>query len=331
MEKLNMNFKEFFKSEFHKGMLPTNSINEYYKDSGRGKCITVLKRNLFSKDTSFFSIGSCFAIEIRKQLKNIGFEVYPKYNDINFNHENEVIEKLPRQDTLAHYTTNSIEQEISKALNNEYYSSQDFFKIQNPKNSFARSISTYEVFQDPYRRDVYAKTREEIILLSKKITDKISEGLKNSDVIIITLGLIEAWINIHNRLWVCRCPKRDDDPEWKNIEFHLSNFKESYVNLEKIVQQILEKYPRKKIIFTVSPVPLGRTFTDNDIIVANVQSKCTLRTAVGELIKQYKENVFYWPAFEYSLSKNIFQKDGRHVQTYEVNNIVKSFIESFIV
>lgn len=52
----------------------------------------------------------------------------------------------------------------------------------------------------------------------------------------------------------------------------------------------------KKKIFTVSPIPLNFTFTDNDIVVANKYSKSMLRASVEQFIDN--KNIFYFPSFE---------------------------------
>ena len=49
------------------------------------------------------------------------------------------------------------------------------------------------VFQDPYRREVYAKTKDECVGISNKVNDCVKKGLTKSNVFIITLGLIEIF------------------------------------------------------------------------------------------------------------------------------------------
>jgi len=65
----------------------------------------------------------------------------------------------------------------------------------------------------------------------------------------------------------------------------------SYFECEALLQStctILKKYgkPDLKIVVTVSPVALERTFSDRDVILANMISKSTLRSAAGALATQ---------------------------------------------
>ncbi len=48
---------------------------------------------------------------------------------------------------------------------------------------------------------------------------------------------------------------------------------------------------------TVSPVALAATFGEEDIVVTNMESKCLLRAAIGQVTREF-EDVIYFPAFE---------------------------------
>jgi len=52
----------------------------------------------------------------------------------------------------------------------------------------------------------------------------------------------------------------------------------------------------KKIIFTLSPIPMAFTFSENDVVVANRYSKSLLRSSIENFIDN--KNVFYFPSFE---------------------------------
>ena len=74
----------------------------------------------------------------------------------------------------------------------------------------------------------------------------------------------------------------------KSIEdlafFERLSFDDVCEYLNKIIN-IINKKNKKKIIFTVSPIPLNFTFTDQDIVIANRYSKSILRSAVEKFIK----------------------------------------------
>jgi hypothetical protein len=74
-------------------------------------------------------------------------------------------------------------------------------------------------------------------------------------------------------------------------------------------------HPEMRFVVTVSPVPLGATFKDADVIVANSASKSVLRTVAEELFRRF-DFVDYFPSYEIVLNSPralAFQEDQLHV------------------
>jgi hypothetical protein len=67
-----------------------------------------------------------------------------------------------------------------------------------------------------------------------------------------------------------------------------------------------------------------------DVIVANTQSKATLRAACAEVCARH-DNVDYFPSYEdVSLSRRrVWQKDMRHVTDWFVSRIVESMADNY--
>jgi hypothetical protein len=115
---------------------------------------------------------------------------------------------------------------------------------------------------------------------------------------------------------------------------------ENYQNLMRIIEICKIYNPKMKIVLTVSPVPLTRSFVESSGIIGDCISKSCLRTAVDMVIDEKMENVFYWPSFEISkwivphlkapVSPDLFfgYDDGisRHVSKTMVKNIVGKFL-----
>lgn len=57
--------------------------------------ITFPERKLFSKQDTFFAMGSCFAEEIRIALNEKGIACVPKYRRIHFDPSEAVVDELP--------------------------------------------------------------------------------------------------------------------------------------------------------------------------------------------------------------------------------------------
>jgi hypothetical protein len=214
-------------------------------------------------------------------------------------------------------------QEIERALGRRGWGADDFWTLsQHPLVAERGWVPT---FQDPYRRTTYAADLEALVDLSRRVGETIDAGLAAADLIIITVGLTECWRNRTNGMFVCLGPKFDNDETLERLQFHQSTYSENYDNAVAIVDQIHATYPSKQIVLSVSPVPLGRTWTGEDVVVANMTSKSILRAVVGQVCRE-RPHVVYWPSFEYAARRDVFAADGRHVVPKDVDEIISSFL-----
>ncbi len=86
-----------------------------------------------------------------------------------------------------------------------------------------------------------------------------------------------------------------------------------------------------QFVVTVSPVPLQATFTDQDVIVANAESKAVLRAAAGAFARRH-DNVSYFPSYEmvtHSHPDFALRPDRAHVEWAMVDRIMSSFIDAY--
>lgn len=105
------------------------------------------------------------------------------------------------------------------------------------------------------------------------------------------------------------------------------SYEENYANLKRIVEIIQQVRPNARIVMTVSPVALARTFGDQDIVSANSEGKSILRAAVGAIAREF-DAVTYFPSYELVMANSPFsfrEDDGRHVASWIVSKIVKTF------
>lgn len=86
--------------------------------------------------------------------------------------------------------------------------------------------------------------------------------------------------------------------------------------------------PDIKIILTVSPVPLGMTFNQEDIIVANNYSKSQLVTVAREICSEFK-NVDYYPSYEIVMTSP-FQSTWKEDRSHPKLDVIEAVIERFI-
>jgi hypothetical protein len=259
------------------------------------------------KDSRILTMGSCFANEIRSALIDEGVEALPQL-------DSKVSEKL------LWYTPTSLLQEARLAFGILRRDERDIWEHlivpSRPRGS--------KRWQDPYRRLVFADTREELMRLIEEQDRTIREGFERADGFIFTLGLIEAW-RLPTGNWACLESFPLDSTK---AELHVLGFDECAAAIREIVEILHERRPGASVTLTVSPVPLRRTYREGiDVAVANSESKSTLRAAVGEVCRQHPE-VHYFPSYEIvtSLGRGGFQEDGRHVRPEVVASALDWFL-----
>ena len=81
----------------------------------------------------------------------------------------------------------------------------------------------------------------------------------------------------------------------------------------------------------MSPVPLHATFTEMDVVRANLLSKSRLLNAAQDFCGQY-DFVDYYPSYEmvtYSDPKISWKADGVHVKSDVVGQVINKFQELY--
>lgn len=292
--------------------------------------LAIHPRPLLGPDTKVFAMGSCFATEIRKALVKEGYTVYPNYLGVKYNRAHQVFDKIPERDAIAHYDTFVIRQEFEAALGVWTDRAESFYEVTGaPVNKLLQKDTVY---QDPTRKLVYGATLEFLKDLADKIDSKVREGIDIADVLVITLGLTEVWrLNATGR-YFCRPPGTGYGGGSGDIAtFRQSTFVENYENMRATLDLLFSRYPNKQIILTVSPVPLGRTYTNQDIGTANMESKSILRAVAAQICREYSSNVAYFPSYEMAtiMPWPVFQEDKRHVLPEFAERVVSQFKRAF--
>jgi hypothetical protein len=300
-----------------------NRLWSYYNEH---KALTFEPRPLIAPGTRVFTMGSCFAVEIRRRLKELGYTVYPDYGSLAFDPARQKVGSLPARENLNHYHSFAIRQEIEKAFGLWRQDDDDYWRIGN--SPIDEPLFDGPVCQDPYRRLVFGRTPADLHEVTAGLDAVIRAGLEAADVYILTLGLIEVWRNKRSGLISCMNPGYGGGGGVEETEFANSGFAENYDNMRRAIELLFEHYPERRVILTVSPVPLGATFTDADVFVANMESKSTLRAVAGQLAAEF-DRVDYFPSYEICQMGNPFSPDGRHVRPEVVAMIVATFLRMF--
>ena len=265
---------------------------------------------------TFFAIGSCFARNVEERLEMAGATVTSRRIDVR-----DLGDGTARAAGVFNkYTPVSILQELKWAAGREPF----------PQDAFLR---TGNGWYDPFLSSKAGYgTPEELMARREEIAGYFAQVFQ-ADIVILTLGLIESWFDRETGLALNEAPNpRLLKEEKRRFYFKCLSFEHCEAALDEI-RLVLKAHgkPGQKVILTVSPVPLGRTFTNDDVIVANTMSKSTLRVAAQRLVARAR-GVDYFPSYEAVLHSDpslCWQRDRRHVSDVIVGHIVQTFLTRY--
>jgi hypothetical protein len=321
--------------------ISTSHHTKWSQELGRAQPISLVPINRGSlSGKNVFTMGSCFALEIRHQFAERGYATFPRYFDIEFDPDQAMLSKLPELDDFSHFSIASILQEFENILAPRPLLSPEYFFDLSLDDSVKRQIRLFlrsvrrtlrgqespkfdAKWQDPFRKHIFAKDFDTIRSVSTAITEKIREGAEKADLFIFTLGMTEVWLEKKSKLAVCNSYGGRVDELL--CEFKDLSLAETLEKTTKLVETVRQINPRSDIVLTVSPIPLQRTSKNESIVTANTASKAKQRAAAAEVCSRF-ENVFYFPSFELAQDDDFYESDGRHVTRNKVNYIVDNFL-----
>lgn len=238
------------------------------------------------RDELVFTVGSCFARNIEKQLANEGFDFAAKHFAIP---ESESDFLSPEVDGLLNkYVVHSIMNELRWALDPA-----------TPYPQAALVAQKGDKWLDPHLHQAIAASSLERVMNRRRYVTNYFRRAADAGVFIMTLGLAEAWFDCNTGLYLNGLPplsSRTTEPG--RFEFHVLEYDQILESLEEI-HSILTRFGRPDLRFlvTVSPVVLGSTFSGEDVLVANTYSKAVQRAAVAAFVARH-DNVNYFPSYE---------------------------------
>jgi len=265
----------------------------------------------------FFAIGSCFARSIEERLELSGASVASRNIQVGM-----LGAATPRPGGIFNkYNPASMLQELQWAAGGATY----------PRRAPLQLVP--DIYYDPQLRIASGTgSLDQIIERRQEVISYFSQVFQ-SDIVVITLGLVEAWYDRETELYLVEVPaaqavRREPD----RFAFDVVDVPRCVEILHEI-RELLRRHGKAglRIVLTVSPVPLDRTFTDADVIVANSLSKTTLRQAAEELVRQV-DDVDYFPSYEAAMASHpdlVWTADRRHVTDFMVHQIVAAFMRRY--
>lgn len=264
-----------------------------------------------------FTVGSCFARNIEEQLSLLGFNL----PTLQFSASNKEWPGLRKNGILNKYTPAAVCQEIEWAA--KIFKRGDGF-VPSDADQMRKDLADNQVI-DMHLGGFVPVTPERFIERRKDIYNVYAHAF-SADLVALTFGLTESWEDTKTGLHIHQAPaSRHLLRQAANYDFVNLDYEACLGFMRRTIEALKELNPDVAIIVTISPVPLNNTFTDQDVITANMFSKSTLRSAVGKLVSSY-ERLDYFPSYEsVVLSSNgtAYEEDLRHIRDGFVGKIVQ--------
>lgn len=298
-----------------------------------GDFLKVEHRPKFRIDPSWpiFTMGSCFARGVENVLVSRGLPLLLDGHGAPAEHFESWNEETGRgggaargelsRGALNKYSVRSMTHELKRVLLEESYPNEGMIEL-SPEQWF-----------DPHASGLKLVGRDDAFANRKRLAEATAT-IRKARICFFTLGLTETWLDAETGLamnthpgpaWLARLPER----------FHFVDYgyDATLSDMLEIIGLIREHCrPEMRFIVTVSPVPLGATFKDADVIVANSASKSVLRAVAEELFRRF-DFVDYFPSYEMVLNSPraiAFEEDQLHIARDMVAHIMGTFRDSYL-
>ena len=169
-----------------------------------------------------------------------------------------------------------------------------------------------------------ASTQEETLQTINFRLQQAHRQVGKLDWIMLTFGTAYVYEQKENGRVVANCHKQPDD-KFVRRRLEVEEIVACYTGL---INEMQEKNPQMKWLFTVSPIRHAR-----DGMHANQLSKSTLLLAIDRLQQLYPEKVFYFPSYEIVLDElrdyRFYADDMLHPSLLAIQYIWERFSETF--
>jgi hypothetical protein len=242
------------------------------------------------KDSLLF-LGSCFSENIYAKLKELNFDVHDSPNGIVFN-------------------SLSIAQPFFQVLSNQLYKEEDLVH----HDGLWYGLNHHGSYSNENLNTCLNKMNHELIAFKNK--------LKHVSHVFVTIGTSFAYYYSKMDYPVANCHKI---PQTMFEKKRLS-LDEQLQIWNKLLEQLHDKFPQIKFVFTVSPVKHLK-----DGVVENVLSKSILIQLCHSLVESHSF-VNYFPSFELVNEDlrdyRFFESDGAHPSPIAVQYVFNKLKES---
>jgi len=281
------------------------------------------------REQAVFAVGSCFAREAEDALVDLGFEV-PTHCDALFG-----------QPPLLHDVSLNTGARPRAYLNryNSMSMLDEFRHLLGSAPEIEQGLLTYRLDRGGasdlhYTQSLRQVDIESTLARRRAVREHLGPLLRRCKLFVLTLGMAECWFDEKAGRYLNNTPgPRVLAAYGEQLAVHLTRFEQHRAALESLHGLLQEVHGADfRIVITVSPVPLERSFLAQDVVATNSYSKSMLR-AVAQEFAALHDNVDYFPSYElvsYADPRSAWAWDYRHVNAELVSHIMALFRQHYV-
>lgn len=285
----------------------------------------VVKAKIITPEQKVATMGSCFAQHLAKHISKSGLNYY-------------ISEPAPE----------NLDPQIALQRNYGVFSARfgNVYTVKQALQLFDRAFGTFVpedsvwkrggIFVDAFRPTIEPDGFRDIEALENDRVNHfncIRDMFVKSDWLVFTLGLTEGW---RSRIDGAVYPIAPGvaGGVFDSLKYDFVNFtiNEVIEDLTVLITKIRALDCNKKILLTVSPVPLIATYEARHVLVSTTYSKSVLRVAADEIERKFQD-VIYFPSYEIITSPatggRYYLDDLRQVTELGVNHVMRVFGKHF--
>lgn len=281
------------------------------------------------RDQAVFAVGSCFAREVEDALHALDFEVATRCDDL-------FVRPPLQHDAVLNPGARP------RAYLNRYNSMSmldEFRHLLGQAPEIEQGLLTYALDRGSAADLHYTQSLRQVDMAAtlarrRAVREHLGPLLRRCRLFVVTLGMAECWYDEAAGRYLNNTPgPRVLAAYGDRLSVHLTRFEQHRAALEGLHQLLKGVHGADfRLVVTVSPVPLERSFLAQDVVVTNQYSKSMLRAVAQEFAAGH-DNVDYFPSYElvsYADPRSAWAWDYRHVNADLVAHIMGLFRRHYV-
>jgi len=287
--------------------------------------VTSVKFQITSHD-AVSTLGSCFAQHLARHIKDSGLRYMVTEPLLETEEQTEQAAMMATQFSARYgniYTTRQALQLLDRA--NGWETADDVWE---------RNGRYFDAFRPHVRAGGFA-TIEELCDARTAHLKAVKRVFTESDVVVFTLGLTEAWMSTMDGAVYPTAPGviAGSQDNSRHV-FQNFSYPEVLSDLLNWCQRVREMNSNVRILLTVSPVPLNATYMPRNVWTSTTYSKAVLRAVAGDAATELSY-VDYFPSYEIITSPQAhgryFEDDLREVTSVGVKHVMRVFDRHYVL